>query len=67
MEKNDWRERFRKSYREAYEGILPDSVLKAGNNWFEEFVEAEIAAAEKRGCERSLDDTYGPIATPNNE
>jgi hypothetical protein len=71
MEKNDWRERFRKSYREAYEGILPDSVLKTGNKWFEDFVEAEIAAAEKLGYrlgyEKALEDTHGPIAAPNNE
>ena len=26
---------FRKEYREAYKGILPESILKQGNKWFE--------------------------------
>jgi hypothetical protein len=45
--------------------------LKTGNKWFEDFVEAEIAAAEKLGYrlgyEKALEDTHGPIAAPNNE
>ena len=35
-------EEFRKEYRKAYKGILPDEVLEKGNPWFENFLKSKL-------------------------
>ena len=44
-------EKFRKEYRKAYAGILPDEVLEKGNPWFENFLTEFALSISKKTAE----------------
>lgn len=53
--KETWKERFRKAYRVAYEGILSEAQITKGNSWFENFISQEIVKNYEQGYKDAYD------------